>query len=162
MIDLKAGAGVLAGMLAVGLLAGCASTQERATMMAAELARQDANRLRTQIANLFHGTQDKTGVYRDALRYHYLPPEDRSGSAALLGSSLTEKQAQFDITVVHMADAGGGLDKAQATVRLCAHIVVRFYTHPTSDEISNLDCPADLPNHVDGYGDIDKIVPYKK
>jgi hypothetical protein len=158
--NLKMAVGMLICVPAAGFLVGCTSTQDRATAIATELVRKDADRIQTQVAGLFRSTESKENIYRRALQN--LPPKDRTGSAALLNSLLTEGEARFDITTVHMADAGGGLDKAQATVRLCARIIARFNTRPSSVEISNLECPASLPNHVAGSGDISKIVSYRK
>ncbi|WP_242904571.1 hypothetical protein [Actinomadura terrae] len=153
----RALAGILLILLTSALGAGCADAQDQAIRDAADRARDAATALKQTIELRLGQAPDRRNAYDRLLTS--LPRHTPQRGGLLLKSDLTADQAWFDVTVVKTATASDGFSSESRTVRLCAHVVVRFPAgQRPAASMTNLDCPSDLPRTDPRLGTIDKIV----
>jgi hypothetical protein len=148
-------------MLAAGVC-GCGppDAREQALDGAAGLARREVLRIEATAAANFDEPLDPRHSYQAVLQT--ISSTDRNGPRVRLGSGLGPDSAWFDVTTVETATASNGFSTKSATVRMCARIVARFASDRSGVGTTNLGCPADLPNFVANFGEIDKVVPFEQ
>ncbi|MUN38537.1 hypothetical protein [Actinomadura litoris] len=153
----RALAGILSILLTSALGAGCGGAQDKAVEDAADRARDAATELKQTIGLRLSRSPDHRSAYDGLLAG--LPRYTPQRGGLLLRSDLAADQAWFDITVVKTATASGGFSHETRTVRLCAHITVRFPAgqRPASS-MTDLNCPGDLAKTDPQLGTIDKVV----
>ncbi len=136
---------VVLAALAAGTTACGPSPTEISFERATEQVRAQAAKLRDSISHAVADGKNETQIVLP------LTPDQE------LGRRQAGDGFEIDAVLYDHAEAGGGGTYQRAIVRLC----VRYTTHQRPSpkvDLSDLDCPPELPDTVDGYGQIDRTV----